>query len=280
MLYAGRHDTTLSGRSPDFREFRAYRPGENAALIDWRATAKRQSALVRERVHEGEVGVWVLPDTSASMDFPETENTKQEIQMLLVGAILHLMSGHGDPVGMSFSTPRGDTLSYRPRRSREGLAELVRDLAESVRHNEGKPGEAQDARRHSPAESARMLAGRLRAPAVIFILTDFADENAAEQAKLYANLQARGHDVRILHLFHPYERNLPWRGDCSFEDLEESLDDLRADPSRIRELYERAYDEHVETVRENLKDTGVLYHNLNVTRPVGEHLMRLFGEDA
>ncbi|MBV8865034.1 MAG: DUF58 domain-containing protein, partial [Acidobacteriaceae bacterium] len=46
-LLSGRHSSHMRGRGLDFEELRAYLPGDDIRMMDWRVTARMQKPFVR-----------------------------------------------------------------------------------------------------------------------------------------------------------------------------------------------------------------------------------------
>ncbi len=258
---AGRHASPLAGGSPDFLEYREYSAGEKAADIDWRASAKGDRLLVRKREHQGLIQHWLVLDGSASMEFPHPEESKRRAQLLIAGALTHFLSGQGDAVGLLIEKEGGAIEHLAPRRTREGLAELIRRAS------------AQPPVRAAPALPAalKILAEMLRSPAVVWAMTDFADAPGPALTEL-AHLAAAGHDVRVLHLAHPFEERPPWGGDCLLRDPEDAIPERRLHLEDLLREYSETYARHCEAIARALRNAGALYDRLEVTRPLEEIL--------
>ena len=69
----GVHGRRRVGQGETFWQFRQYQPGDAAARIDWRESAKSQRLYVRETEWEAAQSVWLWRDASASMDYSSAE---------------------------------------------------------------------------------------------------------------------------------------------------------------------------------------------------------------
>src|SRR6266403_1868608 len=65
----GVHGRRRVGQGETFWQFRQYQPGDAAARIDWRKSAKSQRLYVRETEWEAAQSVWLWRDASASMNY-------------------------------------------------------------------------------------------------------------------------------------------------------------------------------------------------------------------
>src|ERR1035437_10591865 len=65
----GVHGRRRVGTGEAVWQFRPWQPGDARRDIDWRQTAKRDEAFVRQTEWEAAQTVWLYRDASASMDF-------------------------------------------------------------------------------------------------------------------------------------------------------------------------------------------------------------------
>jgi uncharacterized protein (DUF58 family) len=98
----GVHGRRRVGTGNSFWQFRAYMPGDPAAGIDWRQTAKSDRAYVRENEWEAAQSVWLWADRSPSMDWRSSRGlpTKAERALLLLLAAASLMVRGGEHVAL------------------------------------------------------------------------------------------------------------------------------------------------------------------------------------
>src|SRR5579872_4760397 len=66
---AGRHRSKLKGGCAEFIEHRAYSPGDEIRLLDWRALGKSERYYIKQFVDETSVQVTLAVDASGSMGF-------------------------------------------------------------------------------------------------------------------------------------------------------------------------------------------------------------------
>src|SRR3981189_1289102 len=65
----GVHGRRRVGQGETFWQFRQYQPGDAAARVDWRESAKSQRLYIRETEWEAAQSVWLWRDASPSMDY-------------------------------------------------------------------------------------------------------------------------------------------------------------------------------------------------------------------
>ncbi len=98
----GLHGRRRTGQGETFWQFRHYQQGDASRDIDWRQTAKRDDAFVRQMEWEAAQSVWLYRDATPSMQFRSSaglpyKKDYAEIMLLALGMIL--LSG-GEQVGL------------------------------------------------------------------------------------------------------------------------------------------------------------------------------------
>lgn len=115
MLEGGRH-ALLHTRSLEFDELRPYVPGDDVRDIDWKASARSASVLIKRFVSEKHHKVLLVADAGRSMVAlaPDGER-KCEVALHILGTIGLITLGRSDEIGMVYGDARG---SLRVRQSR------------------------------------------------------------------------------------------------------------------------------------------------------------------
>jgi uncharacterized protein (DUF58 family) len=128
----GAYASLLHGRSLDFEDLRKYEYGDQVRDIDWRATARLGTPLVKRhramRMHT----ILFVVDTGRSMSaLARDEKTKKDLAILATGALGVLALRHGD----DFSLVYGDAEGVRrraPGRSEGALEHALRTIDRSI----------------------------------------------------------------------------------------------------------------------------------------------------
>jgi uncharacterized protein (DUF58 family) len=221
----GLHRSPHRGFSAEFAELRGYQPGDDLRYIDWRMYARSDRFFVKQFEEETNLRASILLDVSGSMGWssdPGTLPTKLWYARHLAAALAWLLIRQGDAVGL---TTFEDRVVQRipPRGGSRQWNELVRRLQEAA------PGGVTN-----PASALRDIALRLRRRGLVILLSDLlADPETTRTALRF--LRHRGHEVVVLHLIDPGERELPAAGDVQFfdpetnEELVVSVADLRSE---------------------------------------------------
>lgn len=88
------------GMGLDFDSLRDYMVGDDIRFIDWKASARSQSLLVKEFYQEQSLAIMVAVDVSGSMDFGSQGKNKIETAFELAFAIILMAYYSGDAVGL------------------------------------------------------------------------------------------------------------------------------------------------------------------------------------
>jgi uncharacterized protein (DUF58 family) len=194
----GVHGRRRVGQGDSFWQFRQYQQGDPVQRIDWRQSAKRQRAFIRENEWEAAQSVWLWRDGSASMmyrsrrDLPE----KRERAELLTLALMALLVRGGERIALL-------GLPVRPQTGRGALTRLA------------------DALMAGGAAEPKSLPVFELLPrfAHVVLIGDFL-QPVEELNALVGRFAGRGIGGYILQVLDPAETALPFKGRARFEGLE------------------------------------------------------------
>jgi len=252
----GLHRSPHRGFSAEFAELRAYQPGDDLRHIDWRMYGRSDRFYVKQFEEETNLRAYLLLDVSASMGWssrPGELPTKLWYAKQLAASLSLILLRQGDSVGlMAFHERIVERVAARGGRSQ--WAEMVRRIS---------PLEA--AGRTSPHVAMRDMAVRLRRRGLVILLSDLlADPEETRLALRY--LRHQGHEVLVMHLMDPGERDLPTAGDVRFFDPE-TEEELLVSVADIRAEYRDAVAGALAGWERNLRPHGIDYTVLDTDRP-------------
>lgn len=128
----GAYASLLHGRSLDFEDLRKYEYGDQVRDIDWRATARLGTPLVKRHRATRMHTVLFVVDTGRSMSaLAADERSKKELAILATGVLGVLTLRHGD----DFTTVYGDASKVRrlaPGRSEGALEHALRTIDRAI----------------------------------------------------------------------------------------------------------------------------------------------------
>ncbi len=130
-LLDGEYSSVFRGRSLDYDDLREYVPGDEIRDIDWKATARYGSPLVKRYVATRKQTVLLVVDTGRSMAAaaPSGE-AKKDVGIMVAGMLAYLAIRHGDYVGLV----EGDSADSRLHEAKGTEAHLERLLRTIDRH--------------------------------------------------------------------------------------------------------------------------------------------------
>jgi uncharacterized protein (DUF58 family) len=212
----GVHGRRRSGQGDAFWQFRPYLPGDDAARVDWRQSAKSDRLYLRETEWESAQTVALWRDSAPGMDWSGANSrpTKRARADLLLLALSSLLLRGGERVRLLGG---GRGLS-----GRGALPELAMRL-------EGQSGPPRD--ETLPRHVRAVLFGDFLAP-------------LPELRATLAPLAAAGVRGTLVALLDPAEETLPYGGRVRFEPLDGTDAALVPRVEGIRGLYEERLAAH------------------------------------
>jgi uncharacterized protein (DUF58 family) len=124
MLEGGRY-ALLHTRSLEFDELRPYVPGDDVRDIDWKASARSGSVLIKRFVSEKHHKVLLVADAGRNMSaLTPGGELKRDVAVNVLGAIGLITLGRTDEVGMVYGDARG-SVNVRQRRGENHIESLL-----------------------------------------------------------------------------------------------------------------------------------------------------------
>jgi uncharacterized protein (DUF58 family) len=275
---SGLHRSPRKGFSVEFAEYRPYQPGDDLRYIDWKIAARSDRWVVRQYEEETNLRASVVLDVSKSMAWSGTQMrrlpgvtsdaagpdrlTKLAYADRLTAALTLLLLRQRDAVGLVRFDDRIRTAI--PPRARNGQwRRVVSSLSEP---GAGRASSAPDALH----QAARLLSRWGLIVLISDLLMDLPDVESAMRG-----LRAAGHDITVLHVMDPAERDLPSGGEAMFVDPESELT-VAASVADVRAAYRNTVDEVIGEWRTMFGALGIGYEVVLTDAPFGVPLRRAF----
>lgn len=255
-LLTGIHKSPHRGASVVFAEHREYRPGDDPRLLDWRAYARTDRHSIKRFEQETQLRATLVLDRSGSMAYADPPGTLSKVEhgATLLMALGYVLVQQGDAAGaVSIDSTVRDVLPARSRPAH--LDVLLAALGEPA-----KPGERTDL-----AAALDAVAERAGRRAVVAIASDLLDLHE-DALRPLATMVGRGNDVIVLHVMHPSELELPFRGPARFTGLE-GEEPLDADPEAVRAAYRSEVGAFIESCRQRCLAAGARYSLARTDEP-------------
>src|SRR5215212_1874296 len=199
---SGLHRSPRKGFSVEFAEHRPYQMGDDLRYLDWKIAARADRWVVKQFEEETNLRATIVLDVSRSMAWSGAPSrlTKLAYGERLAAAIALLLLRQRDAVGLvRFDS---EVRTVLPPRARTGQWRRIIGALDD-------PGAGQESRAAEGLARAARLVGR---PGMVILISDLLmDPGDVERA--LRGLRAGGHDLTVLHLIDPAERDLSLAGE-------------------------------------------------------------------
>lgn len=230
---AGEYHSVFKGRGMDFDEVQPYAPGDDVRFIDWNVSARTGELFIKRFVEERELTVLVVVDSSASLRFGTTSESKADVVAELAAVLAFSATRNNDRVGLVIFSEEVEQY-IPPKKGRKHVLRIIRDILDKSGKGRGT----------NLSAALDFVARVSRRKAVVFVISDFLDGDYERALKL----AARRHDVVPLIIEDPFEVALPKTGGLiPIRDLETGAQSW-LDLGSKRQI--RGYNEGVERARQ------------------------------
>jgi len=270
-VLAGRHESRMRGRGLDFDDLRHYSHGDDIRHLDWRATQRTGTPIVRSYSEERDRPTMVLCDQRMDMLFGSSLHLKATSAAETAAIVAWMAFQSGDRVGgIVFSDQTLDTVT--PHRSRQRITDLLTRIA---RHNRALNKDDERPRNAGQLDKAisRCLASANH-DHTLYIVSDFA--GITERTLGLLQQLSFHNDVLAIQVYDPLAVTLPNSGVVTVveEDAEMTLN-LGSATTR-RDLAE-FLDERFRRVDDLLRRSRVPHLKISTSEPTVDQMRRAMG---
>lgn len=245
---AGVHKSPFRGRGMEFDEVRAYYPGDDIRLIDWRVTARTGETHTKLYREERDRPVLFLGDFRAEMHFATKNAFKSVIAARLLAALAWSSREHGDKIGAIVLSGQ-HYFKIAPHRQMRRLMEIFNSIVTAANDKfQGQTKSLSDAL----AELRRVSKNGGR----VYILSDFHDFD--EESKKHLTYIAAHCDVVCVQIFDVLEETPPPPGAYRISDGKKSVV-MHTDDPTWRKNYEKLFLEPREELKKFCKSRRIIY---------------------
>lgn len=238
----GEWSTTFKGRGIEFAGFRQYAYGDDASLIDWKASLRAKETLVREFEDYKNFTVFFLFDVSDTMLFSSNEKLKCEYAAEMIYVLADAINKAGDSVGMAMFTDTFVNAIY-PNIGREILKNMEANIKDS--RNYGGPFDLQKA--------LLMTRSFVQSKAVVIIVSDFLGLKPGWER--YVNLMSEHFELIALMVKDPRDRELPKSGGQFMLKNPLTNENIYVDVKHYAKKYKELSLEHEKKVRDIFRNS-------------------------
>jgi len=270
-VFAGDYRSSFKGRGVEFADVREYLPGDDVRTIDWSLTARFGKPFVKLFAEERELVVMFLVDASGSNRFGTRGQFKLEQAALVAATLAFSAIKNNDKVGLVFFTNRIERF-VPPAKGRFHVLRLVRDILYFEPEGSGT----------EPVSALDFVMHVLKRRAIVFLISDLLGQGF-EPARIekVLGVVSRRHDLIVIGINDPAEKNLPALGFVELEDAETGRQ-VVVNTSSVRagKFVARRWQERQEAIRSLFQRFGVDFIQLQTGEEVTPVLHRFFQERA
>ena len=213
------------GASIEFKDFREYTPGDDPRTVDWAVYARLDQLVVKLFRQEEELDLWVLLDSSGSMEFG-TPN-KYVHARRLAAALAYIGMANMDSASVApYTAELARGRAHQRGRGRIfGLLEYLTGLTALGRTD--------------VLAAMRAFVSRVRRPSLVVLISDF--YGLADVCRALDQLRFFKHQIYVIQVAAPWELEPPIRGELRLVDSEtHGHEDLTITDGLLRR-YRRAF---------------------------------------
>lgn len=236
---SGNYLSALKGSGLRFEEVRPYQPGDEVRRIDWNITARTNQPYVKIFREERELQIILAVDLSASTLFGTQTQSKRDLIVHLAALFAFLATKNNDRIGLITFTDQIE--SWLP--PKKGLRHVYRVIDTLL-----------STRPQHPATNLNRiletLARRTRKRSVVFLISDFCDQNYERSLQLLS----KKHDLIPISIIDQRDASLSDLGVVLFKELESATTQWvdTSDPE-FTAAWKKQYFEHDRRTQETFK---------------------------
>ena len=250
----GQHKSPFKGSSVEFIEHRQYYPGDEIRHIDWRAFGKTGKYYIKEFEEETNLRAYVVLDCSGSMAYGKSTLSKFDYGRQLAACFAYLLHMQRDAVGlMTFDTKTRERIepSTNPK--------IVQRICETLDHCKSR-------QETSLGSVFERLIPSLKRRSLVIVISDFFDDLSALRTALQL-FQRHRHEVLLLQILAPEEKDFPFSKPTQFRNLELDRDRILVDPHRLRTIYLEQFQQFQEELRTMSGNSGFDLRTMMTSEP-------------
>ncbi len=188
----GTYKSVYRGKSMNFENLREYVINDDVKDIDWKASSRSGTILVKQFIAEKKHNIMLVMDTGKKMTADTSANfPKKEIALFTAGTIGYIAIKNGDYIGMMYNN--NNKINYKP--FKYNLYNLEKYLTEYEKSNFLDNSSNLN-------ETLNYIIKNIKKKMIIFIITDLEGLNNITTKSLKALREA--HDVLLVNIEDAY----------------------------------------------------------------------------
>ncbi|MGG6229450.1 DUF58 domain-containing protein [Tenacibaculum sp. SDUM215027] len=224
-IFGGEYHSTFKGRGMTFSEVRQYQFGDDIRAIDWNVTARYNEPYVKVFEEERELTMMLVVDVSGSEFFGTSEQFKKDTVTEIAATLAFSAIQNNDKVGLILFSDQIE-LYIPPKKGKSHVLRIIRELIEFQPKS----------RQTSISEALKFLSNIMKKKAIVFILSDFMDDDYERTLKIVGNK----HDVTGIRIYDKHDEEIPNLGMVPIMDAETGKTQLVNTSSKLVRTHYKA----------------------------------------
>ena len=262
----GIQNTTATGFTREFKDFRHYTPDEDYRSIDWRLYARLDRLYVRLYEEVQEFHVHILVDTSASMVTPFGDKRLSALRLAVALAYLGLIGQHR----VSLYRMADRIIEGLPPQKGQGNIQRIIDYAKRLEFG----GMTDLNRCFSSFRPSRQRYG------IIFVISDLYGRDADEAKDAVQRIASWPGEAHVIQIFNPWEEHPDLDGEVELIDVETQEHRKLWFTKRELKRYEEVFDLFLKTVEHTCKSRQIDYQRWCTDQPFEEAFLDLLSRGS
>jgi len=253
-LVGGHNTSRFAGGGQEFLDHRNFHHGDDLRAVNWRVFLRLEKLFLKMFQLEPRIPVRLLLDTSRSMTTGAP--SKFDFARKLAGALCYVGLVRLDAICLQ---PFSDTLAdaFVASGGRHRFQPAANYLSKI------QPGG-----KTRFLEIARQFIATYPQRGLVIVISDFLDDEDCEKPLQF--LSDYGHELILLQVWAPEDREPPWDGELDLEDAETGQHVELAFDRDARAMYTAAFDEYSQALRRVALRNNGRYVGLPTNVPVDE----------
>lgn len=256
--YSGPKRSIAQGRGIIFKEHRMYAPGDDIRAIDWNVYARTDDYYVKIYEEERNFTVHIIIDASNSMNFGK-KNTKFDYASMIGVGFAYLAIKDNNK--FQFSTFSDKLEVFKPSRGMSHLAAMMYHLNNVKLKGPSKIKE-------SIFQYKKLIGSR----SLLILISDFfiGIEDIIEALYTLGD-----HEIKIVQVLDPVEKDLSIEGDFRLKDSETSTILRTFISPRLRVNYQQLLEEHSAEIEKTCNKLGIHFYQITTDTPIFDAFYRI-----
>ncbi len=258
---AGNHQSRKVGQGLEFSQYKAYQPGDDMRLLDWKMLARSGRYYIKQAEIDTQVAIKFVVDSSASMQYAESGLSKMDYARVLIASLAYLSYQQGDAVGLFALNDRALKSLY-PTSNKQHYNRLLNELIRTTSTGSWPKNKRDIQKIHNRSHKE-----------LIFLVTDMYEYDD-ELSGWIQQLKTSKNEVVVIQLMGKNEMEFEYSGAMVFEDLETGHR-VKIEANHAKAEYLNSLKEHLESIKEAMTTSGIGYELFRFDTPLHE-VLQLF----